>query len=171
MKIVLLKDVRLGLRLKGILRRRVLIMMRHLDLFWDLNQFTRLTALSKNCLKMHQFKFTFKMCSISLDLSNVKQWNPHSFRDNAVKIWIEKCNIILVCRGSLLYLSGLTRPDIAYAVSNVARFCSRPTMEHWIVVKEIFRYLKKLMNMVWCILITKMKIFCQYTLMLTGVEI
>ena len=44
--------------------------------------------------------------------------------------------------GSLLYLSGWTRPDIAYAVSNVARLCSRLTMEHWIAVKRIFRYLK-----------------------------
>ena len=44
--------------------------------------------------------------------------------------------------GSLLYLSGWTRPDIAFAVSNVVRFCSRPTSEHWTAVKRIFRYLK-----------------------------
>ena len=44
--------------------------------------------------------------------------------------------------GSLLYLSGWTRLDIACAVSNVVHFCSRPTMEHWIAVKRIFRYQK-----------------------------
>ena len=44
--------------------------------------------------------------------------------------------------GSLLYLSGWTRPDIAFSVSNVARFCSSPTKEHWTAVKRIFRYLK-----------------------------
>ncbi len=44
--------------------------------------------------------------------------------------------------GSLLYLSGWTRPDIACAVNNVARFCSRPTSEYWTAVKRIFRYLK-----------------------------
>ena len=44
--------------------------------------------------------------------------------------------------GCLLYLSGWTRPDIAFSVSNVARFCSDPTKEHWTAVKRIFRYLR-----------------------------
>ena len=44
--------------------------------------------------------------------------------------------------GSLLYLSGWTRPDIVFAVSQVARFCSNPTTEHWTAVKRILRYLK-----------------------------
>ena len=48
--------------------------------------------------------------------------------------------------GSLLYLSGWTRPDIAFSVSNVARFCSSPTKEHWTAVKCIFRYLKGTYN-------------------------
>lgn len=32
--------------------------------------------------------------------------------------------------GGLLYISGWTRPDIAFSVSNVARFCSNPMKEH-----------------------------------------
>ena len=48
--------------------------------------------------------------------------------------------------GSLLYLSTKTRPDIAYAVSNVARFCSKPTMEHWKSIKHIMRYLNGTRN-------------------------
>ena len=36
----------------------------------------------------------------------------------------------------------MTRPDIAYAVSNVAKFCTKPTKEHWTAVKRIVRYLK-----------------------------
>ena len=44
--------------------------------------------------------------------------------------------------GSLLYLATKTRPDIAYAVNSVARYCSKPTRDHWSAVKRIFRYLK-----------------------------
>ena len=44
--------------------------------------------------------------------------------------------------GSLLYLATRTRPDIAFAVNNVARFCSKPTKQHWMAVKRIFRYLR-----------------------------
>ena len=48
--------------------------------------------------------------------------------------------------GSLLYLSTRTRPDIAYAVSNVAIFCPKPTMEHWKSIKHIMRYLNGTRN-------------------------
>ena len=48
--------------------------------------------------------------------------------------------------GSLLYLSTRTRPDIAYAVSNVAKFCSQPTKQHWTAVKRILRYLRSTPN-------------------------
>ena len=43
--------------------------------------------------------------------------------------------------GSLLYLSMRTRPDIAFAVSNVSKYCSKPSIKHWSAVKRIFRYL------------------------------
>ena len=38
--------------------------------------------------------------------------------------------------GSLLYLTTRTRLDIIYAVSNIARFCSQLTMEHWKSMKH-----------------------------------
>ena len=39
-------------------------------------------------------------------------------------------------------MSGWTRPNIAFAVSQVARFCSNSMTEHWTAVKRILRYLK-----------------------------
>ena len=44
--------------------------------------------------------------------------------------------------GSLLYLSMRTRPDIAFAVSRAARFCSKPTSQHLTAVKRVLRYLR-----------------------------
>ncbi|SDA02957.1 BZ3500_MvSof-1268-A1-R1_Chr11-1g03235 [Microbotryum saponariae] len=43
--------------------------------------------------------------------------------------------------GKLLYLSGTTRPDIAFAVSKAARFCNNFEAEHWEALKHILRYL------------------------------
>ncbi|XP_067034756.1 uncharacterized protein [Acropora muricata] len=48
--------------------------------------------------------------------------------------------------GSLLYLSSVSRPDITFAVSNVARYSSNPTKEHWLALKRILRYLKGTVN-------------------------
>lgn len=44
--------------------------------------------------------------------------------------------------GSLIYLVTGTRPDIAVATSNVAKYCENPGPQHWTAVKRIFRYLQ-----------------------------
>ncbi len=45
-----------------------------------------------------------------------------------------------------MYLSVSTRPDIAYAVGNLARFSSKPTKDHWTALKRVLRYLKGTVN-------------------------
>lgn len=44
--------------------------------------------------------------------------------------------------GSLLYLAGTTRPDIAYAVNYLARKQIAPSEADWKEVKRIFRYIR-----------------------------
>ena len=48
--------------------------------------------------------------------------------------------------GSLMYLSTMTRPDIAFAVSKVSQYTSKPHQIHWNAVKRIFSYLKGTAN-------------------------
>ena len=48
--------------------------------------------------------------------------------------------------GKLLYLSTCTRPDITFAVSSVARYTAKPTVDHWKAVKHILRYLAGTIN-------------------------
>ena len=49
--------------------------------------------------------------------------------------------------GSLLWLAGGTRPDISYAVSQVAKFSSNPGIKHWKAIVKIFRYLQGTINL------------------------
>lgn len=44
--------------------------------------------------------------------------------------------------GALLFLVQGTRPDLAFAVSNVSRFNDKHDETHWAAVKRILRYLK-----------------------------
>ena len=45
--------------------------------------------------------------------------------------------------GSLMYAMLCTRPDICYAVGVVSRFQSNSSMDHWIAVKHILKYLRR----------------------------
>lgn len=44
--------------------------------------------------------------------------------------------------GSLLYLTIISRPDIAFAVGQAAQFSEEPQKHHWIAVRRFFSYLK-----------------------------
>jgi hypothetical protein len=44
--------------------------------------------------------------------------------------------------GSLIYLSNATRPDISYAVNQLARKMQEPSVQDWHNTKRVFRYLQ-----------------------------
>ena len=44
--------------------------------------------------------------------------------------------------GCLNYLVQCTRPDIATAVSSIAKFCAKPRLSYWMAVKRVMRYLR-----------------------------
>jgi len=43
--------------------------------------------------------------------------------------------------GALLYLSRVSRPDITFAVNQVAAHANKPRVAHWTAVKQILRYI------------------------------
>ena len=49
--------------------------------------------------------------------------------------------------GSLMHIMVMTRPDIAYAVGQVAQYAQRPGKQHWRAVKRIIAYLIKTHNL------------------------
>ncbi|KAK9666907.1 hypothetical protein RND81_14G219900 [Saponaria officinalis] len=48
--------------------------------------------------------------------------------------------------GCLMYAMTSTRPDIAFAVGKLSRYTSNPSLEHWVAVKRVLRYLKQTMD-------------------------
>ena len=48
--------------------------------------------------------------------------------------------------GALMYAMVATRPDIAFATIQVAKFNENPTPQHWTAAKRILRYLKGTIN-------------------------
>ena len=44
--------------------------------------------------------------------------------------------------GALMYVATCTRPDIAHAVGEAAKFCERYGKTHWAAAKRILKYLK-----------------------------
>ena len=46
-----------------------------------------------------------------------------------------------------MYITTCTRPDIAHAVGEVAKYCERYNKSHWTAAKRIIKYLKTTQDM------------------------
>ena len=49
--------------------------------------------------------------------------------------------------GSIMYAMLCTRPDVCLAISLAGRYQSNPGVDHWTVVKNILKYLKRTRDM------------------------
>ena len=48
--------------------------------------------------------------------------------------------------GSLLHLTNVSRPNIAYAVGRLERYTHHPDHSQWTAIERVFRYLKRTIN-------------------------
>src|SRR3954463_5844989 len=49
--------------------------------------------------------------------------------------------------GSVMYAMVFIRPDVSYALSATSRYQANPGENHWAVVKNILKYLKRMKDM------------------------
>lgn len=78
-----------------------------------------------------------KPCTSPSEL-NLKLTNSMINEENSITGTVPYQQLV----GSLLYISNATRPDIAYAISEVSRFNANHTDVHWTAAKRILRYLR-----------------------------
>ena len=104
--------------------------------------------------KDESFKLTQKgLITKILQATEMEDCNPNSLpaprdalgSDKNGEPYHESWNYRAVV-GMLLYLSTNTRPDIAFAVSQIARHSADPKKSHASAVKSLLRYLKKTLN-------------------------
>ena len=66
--------------------------------------------------------------------------------ENDIERGAERCEADVPYRevvGTLLWLANGTRPDILFAVNQVAKYCCDPRVAHWNACKRILRYLSE----------------------------
>lgn len=104
---------------------------------------TRITV-NANSIKIDQEKYLLDVlakfgmteCKPAITPATPGNYNPSITSVNHDKT--EYASLI----GSLTYLSVISRPDIAFAVSKAGQMASNPSEADWINAKRILRYLK-----------------------------
>lgn len=95
---------------------------------------------------VHQAKYTQKILEV-FNMSNAKQASNPAIDLNDEEIPLEPDKPYRNAVGSLAYLADTTRPDIAFAVNQLARKMAAPSENDWKRVKQVFRYLVGTINM------------------------
>jgi hypothetical protein len=87
-------------------------------------------------LKENPFDFFLGYCT-SLERNLTLDETRKSYDGNSA---VSTKNLAVGC---LNYLTHSTRPDIAFAVNQVSRYCHNPGPQHWEAVKNILAYPKR----------------------------
>lgn len=102
-------------------------------------------SVSPGCIAINQSSYILKMLE-RFQMSNANEiglpMDPNVKlvkEDGSTKVDPVRLQTLI---GSLLYCACGTRPDIAFAVSAISKFCSCPTETHISAAKRILRYLK-----------------------------
>jgi len=96
-------------------------------------------------LKLHQTRYVYHMLKRFGKEHLIPVNTPTTKGIKLQKARIAPSKEDLLCyqqqTGSLLFLSTKTRPDIAFAVGNCARFMSKPDKSHFTALDRIWKYL------------------------------
>ena len=125
-----MKDLRPGKKILGLKITRD----RSKKLLW-LSQEQYIEKVLKR-FNMHKAKLVSIPLAVQFKLS--KKQSPTSEGEKEEMKNVPYSSVV----GSLIYVMICTRPNIAYAISDVSRFLSNPRKEHWVTVKWIFKYLR-----------------------------
>jgi hypothetical protein len=94
----------------------------------------------------HKLHFDVEKCPLipmspdsKLHSESVKVGNTKAFPDDPLSVDLQKIYRSIV--GKLMFIMTATRPDIAYAVSNLSRYLSKPLGSHLYAAKGVIRYL------------------------------
>ena len=61
--------------------------------------------------------------------------------DNYEELDIDQAIVYRTIVGATIYLSNITRPDIAYTTGQLARIMAKPNTNHLLIAKGLLRYL------------------------------
>ena len=102
----------------------------------------------KKCLTIHQRHY-IEACLQKFNLADCKGVHTPmagcrlSVKDQPDHVDSTMQSLYREMVGSLLFIASWTRPDIAFAVSELSRFISNPGSVHLTAAKRVFRYLKQ----------------------------
>lgn len=89
---------------------------------------------------LNKFKMFDEKSIYSPTIQGVRlEKNPDQASEHVIKLYQQQI-------GSLMYLMTATRPDLAFSVSNCARYMSNPSEEHYKALNRIWQYVRTTQN-------------------------